>query len=143
MTGELLQLGIDLRVIPIGLNHPGLQIINDHRGRDAAKMPERIFQTPDKALAGLPPHDLAVTLARMTQYPAEQMRTPPLTFRHYPPSLPEIHLQLLAWQARHPPERRLGLLRQTTREAFDRVIRAGELVLRHQILVDALRRKPG
>jgi len=30
-------------------------------------MAERIFQTPDKTLAGLTPHCLAVTFARMTQ----------------------------------------------------------------------------
>src|SRR5437773_11675140 len=71
------------------------------------------------------------------------MRLAPLTVLDGPRSLPEIHLQLLAWQALHPPEWWLGLLRQTSREAFDRVIRAVELVLRHQILVDALRRKPG
>src|SRR3954471_20524142 len=104
MASELLQLGVELRVVPIGPNHTRLQVINDHSGRNAAKVPERIFQTPDETLTGLPPDDLAVSFARMTQHPAKQMRTSALALLDHPGSLAEINLQLLARRAFHPPE---------------------------------------
>jgi hypothetical protein len=71
MTGELFELGIDLRIIPVGLNHTGFQVVDDDGGRDPTKISERVFQTANEALAGLTPHCFAVTLARMTQYRAK------------------------------------------------------------------------
>jgi hypothetical protein len=56
--------------------------------------------------------------------------------------LPDVDLHFLARRAFHPPHRQLQPLGQAAHAAFDRLIAAGEPVLAHQILVDALRREP-
>ena len=107
MAGELLQLGIEFRIVPVRMQHPRLQIVDDHRRRHPAKVPERVFQAPDEALGRLPPHRLAVALARMTQHTTEQMRSAALAVLDHPRPLAEIHLQLLARRTFHAPERQL------------------------------------
>jgi len=143
MPGEFLQLGIEFRVKPAGLNHARLQVVDHHRGRHAAPMPERILQTPDETLARLPPHRLAVALARMTQHSAEQMRPAPLPVLDHPGALAKIHLQLLSGLALHPAEgqlRRRAVVAQY--KPAHRVITSRKLMLHHQILINPLHRQP-
>src|SRR5258705_294537 len=71
MASKLLQLGVNLRIVPIGLDHARLEVVDDNGGWNPAQIPKGIFQTSDEALSSLAPHRLAVTLARMAQYPAK------------------------------------------------------------------------
>ncbi len=141
MPGKLRQLGMELRIVPVGLEHPGFQVVGHHRGRNPAKVPEGIFQTPDKALGGLAPNPLTVALARMTQPRTKQMRPAPLPVRQHPGPLTKINLHLLARRAFHPAKRQLRPGRPLAHEAFHRIIPAGERVPGDQILINALGRK--
>jgi hypothetical protein len=110
-------------------------------GQNTSKVPEGIFQTPDKTLGGLAPNHFSLALARMTQHPAKQMRPTPLPVHQNSGTLPKIHLQLLARSAFHPAKGRLRPERQSAHEAFDRIISTGERVPGDQVLIDALSRK--
>ena len=138
MTGKIFELGVELRIIPVGLDHPRLQIVDDHGGRDATKVPERIFQTAQETLAGLSPDHFAVTLARMTQHRPKQMRASALARFDHPPSLPEIDLQLLAGRTLHPPERQFLETHPSQHKAAHGKITARKLPFDHQVLVDPL-----
>jgi len=63
VPAKLLHLGIEVGIKPVSAADGGAQIVDDHGGRDAAKVPERILQTAQETLAGLSPDHFAVTLA--------------------------------------------------------------------------------
>ena len=76
MPGELLQLGVQLRIKPVGLNHARLQVVDHHRRRHSAKVAECILQAADETLAGLPPHRLGVTLREWLNTRADASKCP-------------------------------------------------------------------
>jgi hypothetical protein len=141
VPGKILQFGVQFGVEPVGLNHPSLQVVDHHRGRHPAEMPEGIFQRADKSLGGLPPHRFAVAFARMAQHAAQHVRpSPPVPLDHPRPA-PEIHLQLLARRALQAPKRQFVLAMRPHHKPAHRMITARELVLGHQVLVDPLHRQ--
>jgi hypothetical protein len=79
----------------------------------------------------------------MTQDAPEQMRLASMAVFLDPRRLPKIHLQLVARRTLHPAKGRLSPVGQSAHKAFNRVISPGEVMPGHQVLVDALRRKPG
>jgi hypothetical protein len=71
MLAKLLDLGIEFRIKPIGTADRRAQIVDHGGAGHPTKMAERIFQAADEALGRLPPHRLAVALARMAQHHPE------------------------------------------------------------------------
>src|SRR5665213_783030 len=136
MAAELDQLGIEIRVEPVGLEHGGLQIIDDRARRHAAKMPERVFQAPDEGLGRLPPDHLGVALARMAEDGAEQMRPSPVVVLDHPSACPEVDLHLLARGTLHPPEWQVTLGGVAPDEPLNRLVAALEAVVADQVMVD-------
>ena len=143
VPGELLQLGIEVRIKPVGPEHARLQGVEHHRRAHAAEMPERILQTPDETLGRLPPHRLSLPLARRAQHPPEQMRPPTLPALNHPRARAEIHLQLLAWFTLHPAQRQLRPAVLPAHKPAHRVIAACELMFHHPILINPLPRQAG
>src|SRR5262245_56436332 len=94
MPAKLFELRIEFRIKPVSAADGCLQVVDDRRPGDTAKVAKRIFQTADERLARLPPHRLAVTLARMREHRAKQMRPAPFSILHDPRALAKIHLQL-------------------------------------------------
>ena len=136
--GELGQLGVEIRFIPIGLEHAGLEVVDHHLERHAAQGAKAVLQATDEGLGVLLPDHLAVALARMTQDRPEQMGPATLAVLiDHPRALTEIDLQLLPRSAFHAPKRRFALS-QVEDEASDRMVTAFEVRLGPQILEDAL-----
>ncbi len=105
-------------------------------------MPEGVLAAADEGLGVLPPHGLAVALARVTEDGPKQVGATAFAVRFDPGALTEVDLHLLARGALHPPERERGPRAESAHEAFDRLVAAGETVLATQVLVDPLRRQP-
>ena len=138
MFAERHHLGIEFGLEPIDLFDGGPQVVDDQRPDHPAKVPEGILQPTDEVLGRLPPEDLGVTLARVTQDHAQDMRTAALPILHHPGSLAKIDLCLLSRLTLHPPERQwIGLL-QLPHKALHRIVAAGELLLADQVLINPL-----
>ncbi len=107
MARKLFELRMELGIVPVRPKHSRLEIIDHHRRRHSAQMPERILHTAEEGLAVLPPDRFAVALARTTQHAAKQVRFAPFPLLDHPRSLAEIDLQFLARRAFHAPKRQL------------------------------------
>ena len=77
MAGEVRELGVDLRIEPIGLDDAGLQVIDHGPQRDPAKVPEGVLQAAQKRLGVLAPDHLRVAFPGMAQDAAKQVRPAP------------------------------------------------------------------
>lgn len=139
---EVAQLRVELGVKPVGEEDCCLQIVDDQRDGDATEGAERVFQTANHGLGILPPDDLAVALARVTEQGANQVAPPSLAFGHDPGAGAKVDLHLGAGFALHPAKRQLGPGRQPPHEQFDRAVATAETVLADQILIDPLRGEP-
>lgn len=139
MGGEGTHLGIEIGVEPVGLLDRGPQVVQDQPLRHAAEVPEGVFQATQEVVGGLAADGLAVSLARVAQDDAEDMGAAALAVvGHERGAGAEIDLGLLAGAAFETAEGEfLGRL-QAVHEAADAVVAAGEAVLGHQVLVDAL-----
>ena len=137
MRGEAAELGVEFRVIPVGLEHPRLQVVHHHGFGHAAIMPEAVFQTAQERLGVLAADGLGVALARMAQHAPEDVGAPPLALELHPGPQAKVHLHLLPGGALHPPERQRRARLQPAHETLHRVVPAGETMVSHQILMDA------
>ena len=144
VAAELRQLRIDLRIIPIGLEHRRLEVVQVEQQRGAAEMAKRILQAAQESLGILPQYRLAVALARIAQHHPQHPTPARLAALFLDRrSQAEIHLHLLARLALHSPHpRRLALL-ELGRKPFHRLVGARKPALLHQILIDALGAQPG
>ena len=142
VQGELAQLRVELGVVPVGGEHTGLEVVDDHRLRDAAEVPQRVLHTTQERLRVLVPDDLAVALARVAEHRAKEMGPTAFAVGLDPRALAEVDLELLARRALHAAEGQLGGGPESPGEAFDRLVATGEPVLGGQVLEEPLRRQP-
>ena len=142
-AGEGLQLGIDLRVVPVGPGHGGLQVVDHQPLGHAAEIPEGVLQALHEGFRGLPPDGLAVALAAVREHDAEHPRTPPLAVGPDDRRAgAEVHLRLLAGLRLHPPERQRRLPPQPRDEPPHAVVtRRALAVVFDQVLVNPHRRQ--
>jgi hypothetical protein len=142
VRGKIPDLRIELRIVPVGLQHPGLQIVDHDAPHRPAEKTQRIFQATDERLRVLPPDHFAVGFAGVTEHRPKQMRPAPLAVFLHPRALAEVHLQFVGRPALHPSKRDSGLGLESAHDAFHRLIAAREAVLGAQILMDAFGREP-
>ncbi len=57
MLAETLQLGIEVRIVPVGFDHGRFEVVRNQRFRNAAKMPKGVFQNGNQVVGGLPKDD--------------------------------------------------------------------------------------
>ncbi len=123
---------------PIDLRDGSAQVVDDQRASHPAKMPEGILYPADEVLRRLPPKDLGITFARVTQDHPQDMGTTPASVLHHPSPLAKIDLGFLSGLTLHPPERqRMGRV-QLPHKTLHRIIAANELVLVDQVLINPL-----
>ena len=140
---EGLNLGVKLRIVPVGVLDRGPQVIDDHGPGGAVKMPESILQTANETVGVLTVHRFAVASAREAQDDAEYVGPTASAVRRYNGRAgAKVHLRFLAGHAFHPPKRDGTGLLQTPDESADTVIAAPETVLIPQVLINPLTRKP-
>ncbi len=77
VRAKRLDLRIQLRVVPVGLGHRGLEVVDDQRLRDAAEVMEGVLQATDEVLGGLAVGRLRIRLAGVTERDAEDVSPPP------------------------------------------------------------------
>lgn len=108
-----------------------------------AKITERILQTPQEGLRGLPQDGFAVPLARMAQHDAKNMcSVSPAIFCTERRSAAKVHLRFLPGRAFHSLKA-VGIdALQPGHETFDRLVGMVKAVFRHQILIDTLGAQP-
>lgn len=136
VPAKLEQLGIEVRIIPIRLDDSGLEVVDDHAQRHAAKVSECVFQTPDERLGGLSPDGLGVALAGMTEDAPKNMGPAALTISDNPGAAAKVDLHLFARQALHPPKRQISDGSERPGEALHRFVTARESVALLEILID-------
>ena len=142
MLGESDDLGIELRIKPIGLGDGRPQII-DHTGvGNPAEITESVLQAANEIFRRLPPDHFAVSLAGVAEHDAEEMRPAPLAVFDDPGPLPKIDLDFMTWRTFHPAKRQRQTRSQTAHKALHRLVAAAKLMVGHQVLVNPLRREP-
>jgi hypothetical protein len=67
MFAKGLDLGMDVRIVPVGIFYSRFQIVDNQGPGDTTKVPKGILQTANEVVGGLTIDDLAVRLARETQ----------------------------------------------------------------------------
>jgi hypothetical protein len=143
VPGKLRHLRIERWIEPVGFEDRRLQIVYDGGARDSAKVSVGVLTTANERLGILPPDRLAVALARMTEHGTKQVRAPTFALLIDDRSaLAKIHLHLFAGRALDATMRQLQLMGQAMDATFDRLVTPSESVIAHQVLVDALGRKP-
>lgn len=99
-------MGLRVRFEPVGVEHRDLAVVDDHGGGDPAKILEGVFDAANERLGVLPPHDLAVGLARVAEHGAKQVRSAALAgLVDDGRTLPEVDLHLFAGLSLHATER--------------------------------------
>ena len=132
-------LGVDLRIEPVGLGDGGAEIVQDQPLGHAAEIPEGVLQAAEKGFGGLAADDLAVGFAGEAEDDAEDMRPAAATVGFLNGrALAEIDLGFFAGSALQAAEGQLLLGGQSADEAADAVVLAGEAVVADQVLEDAL-----
>ncbi len=103
MLGKRQDLGIKLRIEPVGLGDRRPQIINDGGVGHAPKITKRIFQTPDEVLGGLLPDRFAIAFTRMTEHDPKHVGSLALARDFNPCPFAKIDLHLQAGFTFHAP----------------------------------------
>ena len=144
MAGKCQEFGMDLRIIPVGMDNRRLEIIDDDRLRHTAEIPKGILQASDEGLGVLMPDDFTVSLAGEAQNYPKDVRTPLFPVgKHYRSTFTEIDLNLFARPALHPAKRHRTAAFKTAYETLDTVITAGKTMLIVNILPYPLGTKAG
>ena len=139
MFAEGADLGVDLRVEPVGLLHGRLEVVQDQPPGDAAEVPEGALQAAEEVIGGLAVDDLAVALAGVAEHDAEHMGLAPLAVgADDRGSGAEIDLGLVARLALDATEGQLLRLLESADEPADAVVATHEAVVGDQVLVDPL-----
>ena len=67
MFAKGLDLGVDVRIVSVGILYCGFQIVDDQSPGHATKVPEGILQTANEVVSGLTIDNFTVRFARETQ----------------------------------------------------------------------------
>ena len=106
VLAEGLDLGIEVRVVPVRLLDRRLEVVDHQDLRHAAEMPEGVFNAANEIFGGLAIDRLGVSLAAVREHDAKDVRLPPLAIGQLNPCPgTEIDLGLLASFALHAAER--------------------------------------
>jgi len=139
MFAKGLDLGMNIRIVPVGILYGGPEIIDDQGPGHTAEMPEGILQAANEVIGGLTIDYFAVCLARETQNDPKDMRTPTRAIR--PDNRrcgAKIYLCLFAGHTFHPAKRYRPVLSQAFDKPADTVVAALKSVLISEVLVDSL-----
>ncbi len=131
------ELRVELRIVEVGLEHAGLQVVEHEQFGHAAEVPEGVFNGAHEAFGVLARHGFGVALARMAQHHPEHVDFAPLAADAHPEGC-VVDLRLLAGEDFHAPDALRVLRLELAHEALDRFVGVGEAVLPDQILPDAL-----
>ena len=103
VPGELLHLGVQLGIEPVGVLDGGLEVVDPETLRDAPERPEGVLQAPDKRLRRLAWDGLAVALTGEAQRDPQNMRPPssPRLLLQDRRTLAEVHLRFFSREALH------------------------------------------
>ena len=118
VTAQRTENGVDLGIDKAGSRDSGLQVIQANHVYRATKPVEGILDTTDEGLQILPPDDLLIRVAGITQHCLEQVgATVPARFRFVsellcqsPPACPD--------RVEFPPERRLAAKSKDLHRSF-------------------------
>src|SRR5512135_3252792 len=136
-------LGVDLRVEPVGRLHGGLEVVQDQAPGHAAEMPEGALQAAEEVVGGLAGDGLAVALAGVAQDDPEDMGLAPLAVGADDRGAgAEVDLGLVAGVALDATEGPVVRPLEPVDEPADAVVGAGEAVVGDQVLVDPLCGEP-
>jgi hypothetical protein len=142
VLAELDDLGIQFRIVPVGLFDDRRGIVEDHDLRHASQSPEGVLQGANERLGGQPPHGLAVALARVAEHGAKHMRAERLAVGALATRAGAVvDLQLVARLDLDAAERQLSLRAESLHVASHRTVPAREAMLLAQVLVNALGRE--
>jgi hypothetical protein len=145
MAREGLQLGIEIRIGPVGVQDRRLQVVEiEGSGRPTERAPG-VLQPANEMLGILAEERFAVRLARKAQDHAQHPRATARTggWINHPGARTEIHLGFLTRLDLHAPHSLWLSSPESAHVALDRLIRTAEADLADQILIDALRRQAG
>ena len=143
MFAKRLDLGLDVRIIPVSLLYRCLEIVDNQSLGNAAEVPEGILQAAYEVLGGLTINYFAVGLARETQDNPKDMRA--FAFAIRPDdrcACAKVNLCLLAWHTFHPAKRYWLARAEALYKPANTVIAAAKAVLIDQILMNPLARQP-
>src|SRR5271169_593155 len=105
MLTERLDLGIQVRVVPVGLLDPRLEIVDYQDLGHAGKMPKGVLDAANEVLGRLAVDCFAVALAAVRKHDAKDVRPPPTAVGQLDPCAgAKIDLRLLARGTLHATE---------------------------------------
>ena len=141
MFAEGLDLGVDVRIVPVGILYGRLEIIDDKSPGDTAEMPEGILQTANEVVGGLTIDYFTVRFAREAQDYPKDMGTLTLAVRsNNSRGGAKIYLCLLTGHTFHPAKRYRAILSQAFDKSSDTEVTALKSVLVSEVLIDSLTR---
>src|SRR4051795_6782488 len=139
MFAEGADLGVDLRVEPVGLLHGRLEVVQDQPPGDAAEVPEGALKAAKEVIGSLAVDSLAVALAGVAEHNPEHMGLAPLAVGADDRGSPaEIDLGLFSRLALKATEGQCLRLLESADEPTDAVVATHEAVVGNQVLVDPL-----
>ena len=116
-------LTVEFRIVPIGLDNGGLEVVDDEGFGRAAEVTESILDAADELFGGLPRHHFAVGFAGAAAGPCETGADVFVCHRaHDGRALAEVHLGFLTWPTFHPPERQRRAAIQSTDKPLNGLI---------------------
>ena len=143
VTAQRTENGVDLGIDKAGSRDSGLQVIQANHVYRATKPVEGILDTTDEGLQILPPDDLLIRVAGITQHCLEQVgATVPARFGLCQSCFAKVHLHVPTGWSFHPSEDSWTLGFELSAKPFDGVIRSIEAMLQNQVLPDPLGMQP-
>jgi len=139
VAAELRELGVQVRVEPVGLDHPGLEVVDDERAGHAAEMLEGVLQATDEVFDRLREGRLAVAASRVRQDDSDGVGLPALPVGADDRcTCAKVDLRFEPRRALHPPERHGGRGTVLVQEPPHAVVadRGGRRMLGQEVLMD-------
>ena len=132
------ELRVKIRVVPVGPENGGLQVVGDKGFGASPKGAEGIFQKADQGVGGLSPDRLAVGLPGMGQNDPQDVDLPSVGSFPEPVSRSKVDLGLGPGVDFHPSKRKGCFFFETANEAFDGTVGSGESLVGDQVLENPL-----
>ena len=132
------ELRVQIRVIPVGPENGGLQVVGNKGFGASSKGAEGIFQKTDQGVGGLSPDRLAVGLPGMGQNDPQDVDLSSARSFPKPVSRAEVDLGFRSGVDFHPAKREGRFLFETAHEAFDGTVGSGESLIGDQVLENPL-----
>ena len=143
VTAELLELGVELGVEPVGLEHAGLEVVDDDRAGHATEVLECVLETLDEVVCRLREDSLAVPSSRVGEDDPDDVGLAASAIgADDRGALAEVDLGFKSRQALHPAERHGSGPAVLLQESPHAVVadRSGRRILDQEILMDPLGR---